>query len=104
MMPDARRFWGTLAPLLVGFTGLAVALAVLWMPLPVDDPELVRPWMHRLDLDHDGCISAAEAHQMDDEPELFDVLDHDHSGCLEPVEVETLLLHVDPKRFEAAAL
>jgi hypothetical protein len=98
------RTLGTLAPLVVGFTGLGVALAVLWMAPPAVDPALVRPWMHRLDLDHDGCICAEEVRQMSDEIDLFPILDYDHSGCLEPAEIETLLLHIDPKRFEAAAL
>ena len=90
-------------PLALATVALLVAIAVLLWPPQAQDQALVDPWLVRLDLDGDGCISEAEASSMSPHREDFAVLDADGDGCLGEAELETLLLWVDPKWIETPA-
>lgn len=90
-------------PLVIGALALLAAIAILAWPPQAQDPALVAPWMVRLDLDGDGCISEIETAQMSSHREDFALFDADDSGCLGEAEVETLLLWVDPKWIEERA-
>lgn len=90
-------------PLALAALGLGVALVLLAAPARPDDPDLVEPWVRRLDLDASGCVDADEAASTGSTPAVFAALDANDDGCLGPAELEVLLTHVDPRAFEAPA-
>lgn len=103
MNGSARGLGPPALPVTVAVVALAASAVILTRPPRPRDPVAVAPWMSRLDLDGDGCIDrrdfAAQAEHADD----FGLFDGDRDGCLDAVEIEVLLLYVDPKWIEIPA-
>ena len=81
--------------LATALVSLAAPLLLCWRPGP-QLPRSTGQLLARLDSDGDGRVSPAELRRASTGRPGFQQLDLDRSGLLEPVEVELILVAVNP--------
>ncbi len=102
-MSPRPRLGPPAVPVVIAVLALVASAVTLALPPQPRDPDLVAPWLSRLDLDADGCIDRREFSAQAVEADDFALFDADADGCLGAVELEVLLTRIDPKWVEIPA-